>query len=171
MSQPTLYLMLGYPGAGKTTTARIISKLTGAEHLWADHERRKRFGKPTHSHKENLELYAELNKYTDELLSLGKSVVFDTNFNFYKDRQRLRDIASKHNAATKLVWVYTDKAIAKQRATANSDMQDTRILGDMSAADFERMANNLQTPQPDEEVIEIDGTQVNDDYIAKALKL
>ena len=33
MQKPTLFMMFGYPGAGKTTTAEIINELTGAEHL------------------------------------------------------------------------------------------------------------------------------------------
>ena len=85
--KPTLYLMLGYPGAGKTTTSKVIHALSGAVHLWADQIRRERFGAPTYSHEENLELYDYLNELTSELLRTGQSVIFDTNFNFYKDRE------------------------------------------------------------------------------------
>lgn len=171
MSKPTLYLMLGYPGAGKTTTAKAIHRLTGAVHLWADEIRKERFGKPTHSHEENLQLYSHLNEVTDELLSTGQSVIFDTNFNFYKDRQHLRDIAAKHGAETKLVWVTTPKAIAKERATMDAHRQDTRVLGDMPVEQFERISNNLQSPQADEPFIEVDGTKVSDKYIASLLGL
>ena len=75
--------MLGYPGAGKTTAAKVIHSLTGATHLWADHERRKLFATPNYSHAENIELYDKLNKTAAELLQQGKSVIFDTNFNFF----------------------------------------------------------------------------------------
>src|SRR5262245_4051522 len=98
MNGPTLYLMLGYPGSGKTTTAKVIHALNGAVHLWADHIRRERFGTPSYTHKENLDLYNHMNELTGELLAAGNSVIFDTNFNFYKDREHLRDIAETHNA-------------------------------------------------------------------------
>lgn len=167
----TLYLMLGYPGAGKTTTAKVIHELTGATHLWADHIRRERFKTPTYSHQENLALYNHINTLTAELLAAGNSVIFDTNFNFYKDRQHLRDIAAKHGAEAKLIWVTTDRALAKARATQDAHKQSTRILGDMPPEQFDRMANNLQPPRDDEPYIAIDGTKVTPDYIKRQLNL
>ncbi len=167
----TLYLMLGYPGAGKTTTARVIHDLTGATHLWADHIRREMFGQPTYSHQENLKLYEHLNQEAADLLAAGNSVIFDTNFNFYKDRQRLREIARDHNATTKLIWVTTPQAIARQRATDGAHKQDTRVLGDMPKVTFERMSANLQPPRTDETYIEVDGTRVTSDYIKQLMKL
>jgi len=165
MAKPTLYLMLGYPGAGKTTTAKIIHELTGATHLWADQIRRERFGTPTYSHSENIELYDYLNELTAELLHTGQSVVFDTNFNFYKDRQRLREIATKHGGDSKLLWVQTPKEIARQRAVKDAHKHATRVLGHMPERDFERMTNNLEEPHDDEPYIEVDGTKVSQEYI------
>lgn len=166
----TLYLMLGFPGAGKTTTAKIIHELTGAVHLWADKVRRERFKKPIHTHKENLELYSHLNEVTAELLRAGNSVVFDTNFNFYKDRQHLSQIAADHGANSIIVWVKTPTERARRRATIDAHKQHTRILGNMSHSRWERISKNLQPPRPDEEVIEVDGTKVTNDYIASILK-
>ena len=77
MTKPQLYLLVGYPGAGKTTVARIIAETTDAVHLWADRERLKMFGTPRHSAAENTRLYAYLNKLTEQLLGEGKSVIFD----------------------------------------------------------------------------------------------
>ena len=161
--------MLGYPGSGKTTTAKAIHALTGAVHLWADEERRRKFDPPTYTHQENLELYAELNKKAETYLREGQSVIFDTNFNFYKDRQKLRRVATLAGASTKLIWVTTPKSLAKKRATTDAHKQDTRVLGDMPPEHFDRMANNLQPPEDDEPYIEVDGTRVTPEYIAALL--
>lgn len=162
MAKPVLYLMVGYPGAGKTTVSRLIAAQTGAVHLWADHERHEMFGQPTHSHQESLKLYDELNRRADRLLAEGHSVIFDTNFNFYKDRQHLRDIAAKHGGRTCVVWLTTPKDIAKRRAVEESHGQHTRLYGNMPAADFDRLADHLQPPREDEKVIKIDGTKLDE---------
>lgn len=171
MLKPTLYLMLGYPGAGKTTTAKIIHELTGAVHLWADKARREQFGTPKYTHEENLKLYKHLNEVTAALLKAGNSVIFDTNFNFYKDRDYLRQVAKEPGANTIVVWVKTPRDISKKRAVDGHEATHTRVLGNMPEEDFERMSSNLQPPKKDEQVIEVDGLRVTKDYIKSLLGL
>lgn len=168
MRQPTLYLMLGFPGAGKTTTAKIIHELTGAEHLWADHIRREMFGTPKYTSLENTQLYEHMNNMTEKLLADGKDIVFDTNFNFFKDRKRLSEMAINYGGRAIVVWVTTPRDVARERATDGGG-HHTRVLGDMPVEVFERMSNNLEKPRPNEDVIEVDGTRVTTDYIADLL--
>src|ERR1700740_2189499 len=107
MNKPRLYLFVGYSGAGKTTIAQALEEMTGAIHLWADSERHKLFAEPTHSHDESTELYKRLNEQAEELLKAGKSVIFDTNFNFHKDREHLQQIAKRVGAEAIIIWVTT----------------------------------------------------------------
>lgn len=166
---PTLYLMLGYPGSGKTTTASAIHDLTGATHLWADKIRRERFGTPTYSRSETRELYDHLNEVAEELLATGQSVIYDTNFNFYKDRQKMRKIAASYGADSKLVWVKVPKDLAKNRATTLDHSHPTRVLGNMPDEAFYRLSGNLQEPHSDEHAVEVDGTKVTPEYIKSLL--
>jgi predicted kinase len=168
---PTLYLMLGYPGAGKTTAAKVIHDVTGAVHLWADKERRERFGTPTYSTEENEQLYNQMNQEALTLLSGGESVIFDTGFNYFKDREALRKIATEAKADCRLLWVTVDEATARERATKDAHLQDTRPHGDMSDAEFEHLVGRLEPPQPDEHHIELDGTKITREYITQELGL
>ena len=170
MKEPALFLMLGYPGAGKTTTSKLIAKLTGAKHLWADHERRAMFVDPTHSKTESDQLYAQLNKQTEELLSQGHSVVFDTSFNHFADREYLRRIAAKHNARVLLIWLDTSLATAKSRAVDKSHAEHNKYSQSMSDEEFNRIARHLEPPRPQESAIEFDGNQISEQTVEAMLR-
>lgn len=160
MGRPVLYLMIGYPGAGKTTVAKIIHDATGAVHLWSDIERHKMFGSPTHSEKESVELYDELNRRTEDLLAEGKSVVFDTNFNFRADRVKLREIAERQGAETVILWVTIPVEQARQRSIGTGQRRNgyhTR----MTEEHFDELVSKLEPPTEDEKVIKIDGAELD----------
>lgn len=171
MTKPTLYLFVGYPGSGKTTIARILTRMTGGVHLWADFERHVMFDEVTHKRDESKLLYDHLNRVADELLSQGKCVIYDTNFNFRPDRDRLRTIAKREGADVTVVWVTTPRELAERRATKESADQETRIWGNMQQKDFDRLSNNLQPPDDDEHVIKIDGSTVDEASVKAAFKL
>lgn len=154
--------MLGYPGAGKTTIAHELAKQTGAVHIWADHERNRMFQAPTHSKNESDELYAYLNEVADQELAAGKTVVYDTNFSYYADRQLLGAIAAHYGVPTVLIWVTTPRDVAEHRAVHDSHQKDTRVWGNMSHADFKRIADHLEPPHADETVIAIDGSNIKE---------
>lgn len=163
--------MLGYPGAGKTTAAKVLAELIGATHLWADQERRIMFGEPTYSDDENKALYDRMNGEALRLLTHGTSVVFDTSFNHFDDRQNLRSIAAGVGADVRLLWVTVDEPTARDRATHNAHLQETRALGDMSIDDFDRLRDKLEPPTQREQYIELDGTSITPDYLRTRLGL
>ncbi len=162
-------MLVGYPGSGKTTTSQIIHELTGAVHIWADYERRAMFGAPTHKYEESRALYDHLNQTTDMLLSDSQSVIFDTNFNFRKDRDLLRSIATAYHAETVLIWIKVDKEITRSRALSNTHAVNNQYADTMTAKDFDRITKHLEEPEADEHPIVLNGTQITTRYVAKAL--
>jgi predicted kinase len=168
MRETTLYLMIGYPGAGKTTVAKWISEQTGAVHMWADVERNKMFGQPTHSQDESNTLYEALNRRAAQLLAKGKSVVFDTNFNRYADRQLLRDIAARNGARTVIVWIATPPDTARDRAVHSNVVRNGYDFT-MSPEQFNTIANKLEAPHEDEKVIKLDGTKLDANAVMRLL--
>lgn len=171
MAKLRLYLFVGYPGAGKTTVAKLIHRTTGAVHVWADHERRDLFQTVTHTPEESVELYARLNQRTEQLLKAGKSVIFDTNFNYRRDRDYLRQIATRHGAETVVIWMTTPKSVARERATHDLHREQNRYHQTMSASEFEKLSDHLESPDEDENFIKIDGTELDNQEAMRQLSL
>lgn len=170
MNSPRLFLFIGYPGAGKTTVAKIIEAKTGAVHLWADRERIKLFKNPTHDEAESVELYNQMNKAAEYLLKKDKSVIFDTNFNHFKDRQHLREIAKNSGAETVLIWLTTPIDMAKQRAV-NDETLRNGYPDKMTDLQFLAIAKKLEPPTKNENAIKIDGTNIDETELARLLNL
>lgn len=162
--------MLGYPGAGKTTTAEIIHAQTGAIHLSSDKMRLEMFDRPTFSADEHDKLYAALDAQTEQLLSEGKSVIYDANLNRYQHRQEKYEICEKSHAEPVLIWLQTPRALAKERAMHDSRKQ--LIPKQETAADmFERIADIIEEPTANEQAIALDGSNVTRESVASALHL
>jgi predicted kinase len=167
----TLFLFVGYPGSGKTTVANWICEATGAFHIWSDRERHNMFRRPTHSAEESQQLYRQLNERTRDMLDNGQSVVFDTNFNFKKDRDHLRDIAGSVDAEVKLIWMTTEEDVARERALHNKHAERNGYSDAMHAKTFDRIVGHLQPPTGREQPVRLDGRQLDKATALQALGL
>lgn len=160
MNKPKLYIFIGAPGAGKTAISQIITEKTGAHHLWADAERHRLFKQPTHAKEESDELYRRLNDAAEYLLAQGRDVVYDTNFNYYADRQTMREIAARQRAELVLIWVTTPKHVARERAVGEHLTRNGYMMS-MTATQFESIVSKLEPPRKTEKIIKIDGTKLD----------
>lgn len=164
--------MLGYPGAGKTSVAEKIAKLTGAVHLNSDWFRLHMYKQPTFSQAEHDSLYGNLDYLCELILSAGKSVIYDANLNRYEHRQEKYDIAKKTGANVKLVYVKTNEATARRRATVEAEKNpDHRPFGNMDIETFERLVSEIELPKDNEPTVELTIDEFDDHELKKLLKI
>ena len=169
MNPPVLYLMLGYPGAGKTTVAKFVQQLTGAERLTSDQVRLELFSQPKFTAVEHQALYGALDQRTEALLNAGKSVIYDANLNRYQYRQEKYDICARIGAKPVLLWLNTPRVIAKERAL-RINRQHLVPASETPETMFERIASLIEPPQANEQPLVIDGSEIGQANIKELLR-
>ena len=168
----TLFLMMGLPGAGKTTAAKMIEELTGAVRLSSDEARLMLWPEPDFSEEEHQALDEYLNDRTTELLEAGKSVVYDANLNRYVHRKEKYALAAQLKATPLLCWVQTPRELAKHRRIDEASHHHLVTPQDPDAgAMFERIARIVEEPTKEEPFVVLDGTKITPEYITKQLNL
>lgn len=166
--KPTLHLLMGLPGSGKTTLAKNIQKITKAVRLSSDDYRLLVFPEPTFSQKEHDNLYGLLDHNVEHLLSAGLDVVYDANLNRRQHRDEKYALAKKHGANVKLWVLTTPEKLSKKRRIED---QDTTLLPEGESAElmFDRISEVYEPPQDDERGIEVDGTKITQELVEKLL--
>ena len=168
MNQPTLFMMFGYPGAGKTSTAKLIKEITGAEHLSSDVLRLELFPNPTYTQEEHDAVYTELDKRAEELLKQGKSVIYDANLNRHKHRLQKYEMCERTGAKPVLLWVQTPKELARERAVMRGH-HHLVPKDETFESMFDRVTSVIEDPQEDEPLYAINGDPLDKNTVAELL--
>ncbi len=160
--KPTLHLLVGLPGSGKTTLANAIEKLSGAVRLSSDEYRLMLFPRPTFSQMEHDLLYAILDANVAILLQSGRDVIYDANLNRYQHRAEKYRLSDTYNASVKLWWLTTPDELSRQRRL---DDQNHVLIpeGDTPEQLFERVSGVFEAPHKDEQPVCIDGSHLVDE--------
>lgn len=161
--------MLGYPGAGKTTAAKIIKDLTDAQYLSSDELRRSMFKVSRFDQPEHDTLYQALDNKLIDYLGVGTAVIYDANLNRYIHREQKYNLAKKYGYKTTLIWVKAPKEVAKKRRI--EDVRHHHLVPPHETPEqmFERTSAVFEAPRPHETFIELDGTKITRDHVKKVL--
>lgn len=158
LTKPTLILLYGFPGAGKTFLARQLCEDLHAAHVQADRIRYELFEEPRYDDQEN-EIVDHLMRYmTEEFLAAGMSVVYDMNSARLSQRRSLRDMARKSKSEPFLIWLQIDVESSFMRAAKRDRRKaDDRYAMSIDQANFEEQLRQMQNPTNVEDFIVISG--------------
>ncbi len=140
----TMFLMVGLPGAGKTTRAKELAAVHQALRLTPDHWMIPLFGDSMAGGKRFV-LEGRLISVALQALRLGTSVVLDYGLWGRDERSALRWLARSAGAACQVVYLPVDKdvqlaRIARRQATAPHQTFP------MSKADVDQWREQFQVP-------------------------
>jgi predicted kinase len=159
-TKPVLILLYGYPGAGKTYFSRQLVDEVNIAHLQADRIRVEMFENPTYTQQEDAVVQRIMNYLTEELLSAGLSVVYDTNALRQNQRRGLRQIAKQSKATEVIVWFQIDVESAFTRV-ANRDRRqsDSKYTMPLDRTTYDSILQYMQNPTNSEDYIVVSGKQ------------
>lgn len=154
LPKPVLVCLFGFPGSGKSYVARNLADTIQMAHVSADRIRNELFEEPRFDRQENA-IVSHLMRYmTEEFLSAGVSVVYDTNALRAAQRRDLRELARKHKAEYLLVWLQIDQDSAFAR-TQNRDRRtsDDRYAEPQTEETFQRQLSGMQNPEGEDYIV------------------
>lgn len=158
LNKPTLFILYGFPGSGKTFLAKNLRESIQSAHIHADKIRYQLFENPRYDRAEN-EIVDQLMEYmTEEFLDAGVSVIFDTNAIKKSQRRILRDIARKKKAEPILIWLQIDLESSFARASQRDRRRaEDKVAQPLDKPMFDSITSKMQNPGHDEDYIVLSG--------------
>jgi predicted kinase len=141
---PTVYLLVGLPGAGKTTRARELELSAPAIRLTPDEWQIMLFGKENPPDKRDL-VEGKLVQLGMRAAELGANVVLDFGFWGRDERSALRWIARAVGARSRVVYLPIDHAEQRRRVTTRFATTPGQTFH-MSDVELEQWRTRFQEP-------------------------
>ncbi len=153
----TLYILCGYPFAGKSTIAReLIPALELTRVALDDINSERGVGGDVNSAMTEEEWQESYDMYRDRIvrhLLAGNSVIVDSVAHKRQNRDALRRLAEESSARTVVLHVATPASVARERWLDNR--QSGRRV-DVRDDDFNRVVDGFEVPEADESVIVVE---------------
>ncbi len=156
--KPILIILYGYPGSGKTYTARQLNETLLSAHLQADRIRAELFESPQYDKKEDTIINQLMNYMAEEFLNAGVSVVYDINASRIGQRFTLRELAKKSHAENLLIWFQMDTETAYIRNKKRDHRRaDDKYSASWDKNSFKELISHMQNPTNLENYLVISG--------------
>ena len=158
LSHPTLFLLYGFPGSGKTYFARQLCEELQAAHIQGDRIRHELFDNPRYDRQEDQIVYRLMIYMTEEFLKSGISVVFDMNAMRAAQRKQLRELALSNKALHSLIWFQIDLESSFTRVSKRDRRKiDDKYTMPLDRTTFDELVGKMQNPLITEDYMVISG--------------
>jgi len=143
-TSPTLVVLSGLPGSGKSYFCRRLASRHPMARLESDALRKALFGQPTYSADENRRLFSACHLVLSRLVARGIAAIFDaTNLREVHRRQVYR-IADEHEAKLILVHLQASPAVVHERLQTRQKGPQPQDLSDAGTEVYERMQRDVE---------------------------
>jgi len=113
--RPTLLVLCGLPGTGKTYFSREVTKLVPFCVFESDRVRKTLVSEPTYAASEHARVFNVCHFLIEEYLSQGQNILFDATNLTEKFRLPLREISQRQDARLVMVHITAPRATVRQR--------------------------------------------------------
>ncbi len=157
-NKPILICVYGFPGSGKSFTARNLANDLGMAHVSSERLRGELFEQPAFSAREDTVVIRLMNYMTEAFLEAGVSVIYDFNAIRASQRRALRALAHRHQAEYLLLWLQVDQESALMR----HQNRDRRTMDDKFSTphtldSFSYFVDQMQNPDANETYLVLSG--------------
>jgi predicted kinase len=165
LSKPHLIVMVGIPGAGKSSFAKSFATSFGAPFISHDRILQEIFDSPEHTKKEEIITAGVAEYMLDESLKTRQTVVYDGLSSTRSSRAEIVKKAKNAGYKTLIIWVQTDQATARKRLVLESKKRSV-----INPDQFETFVKKFNPPQATESVVVISGKHTYSSQLKIVLK-
>lgn len=115
LTQPTLVLLCGLPGTGKSYLAQKLAERLPLVVVASDHVRQALFPEPTYTGEEHYIVHSTCKRIIGELLQEEHSVICDATNLHSRHRQQYYALADEHEACLTILQTVADPEVVKRR--------------------------------------------------------
>jgi predicted kinase len=166
--KPSVIMLYGYPGSGKTTFAKNLSEEISYAHI--DTDRILAETTNNSSRISDKEAFALMTYIANEFIKAGVGVIFDLDLPREIDRRRIKDFAKKQKLKYMIVWPQIDIETSENRATSRDKRKtEDRFAKPYTKESFRSFVGLMQNPL-DENTIVISGKHTFQSQKAAVIK-
>jgi predicted kinase len=144
MVEPTLILISGLPGTGKSYFCHQLAQRLPFLILESDALRKSLFPSPSYSQQESLRLFQAIHSLIQKLLQKGIPIILDATNLSERHRERLYSIADRLAVKLILVRVEAPPDVVQERLKARQEGENLASNSDANWEVYQRMKSTVQ---------------------------